>query len=380
MSRGLLGLLAGVVSVCCSCVALAQSVDPRPAAGPEPLLNPLPPDDKPALQKLLDGIAHFNKVEGLSVKLDTQAMQNGHAGFSYDAKLERQLGEQNPGIAANRFSISVMSKGFFASEKAASSNSLVHEGRISYQLFGPGFNVHDADGNARRARSALAFYDDLGRWLDDPANGGVDVTGPEFRKLWQDKLTTKPELDYLTGRKASRYLLLDAHVRNEASQDYEDQQWAAGVGLTTDLAIITGDYSIAKIMDAPFALLRSTDNHFTPQLPRLYLGYDYIPNSQVSGRSALTQDDSFHRMNFEFAWKTSVLDNVDVRISWNLLYELGAPTAIHDAGRDVGSFFQISAEVPVGGGTNVFVEFSEGKLPPTLTESSRVGAGLRVRF
>lgn len=350
----------------------ARQDDPPAEAAPFSLTP-----DQERIGKLLGALSrhlsdYSSKVPGLDLQLDLQALEDGELGADYDVRYQLDLSDPATDLG-NGFSLSLASQGFISTEDESNRDSLVTEGRLSWQLFKTGI---DPGSYARQLDRRAALAQTLDR-LD-----ALDPFDPEDLEKGKAMLREIDEIGpYLAGEKAARFLWLDAHLKSEGSQDFEDHQWAIGAGLATDLAIITGDYSIAKVLDAPFQALRSPTNPFVAQLPRLYLGYDFVTDVDVDAREALTEDGEYHRVNVQAVWKTSILDDVDLRFSWQALYELDAPDAVEDAGKDFASYFEFSAAVPVGmKGAQVFMKFSEGELPPTLRQDTQVGGGLRIEF
>jgi hypothetical protein len=179
----------------------------------------------------------------------------------------------------------------------------------------------------------------------------------------------------------ARFLTVDAHVTSEVDQGFDNHQWAVGAGLTSDLAIVTGTNLLAEWLDAPFTLLRPSGSGWVVQLPRFYVGYDYVSASDIPARQTLTSEDSFSRLTGEVAWMTAILNTIRLRVSWRVYYEIDAPSGIKRAGKDFTSLVSVSAELPIGlTGGSLILKYVDGELPPTLESGSDVSIGFRVEF
>lgn len=312
-----------------------------------------------------------SKVPGLDFTIDLKQLDGGEFGADYDARYEIKLRDpENSG--GDSFSLLLASKGFLTTDDQISPSSIVNEARISWTPFLSNINIGTYAQQNERRKSFANILDQL-----DRLNPLEETELEKGKELLREFREFGP---YFTGDQAARFLCLDAHVKSEGTQDYSDHQLAIGVGLSTDLAILTGDPSLAKLMDAPFRALRSEGNLFVAHLPRFYFGYDYVTDVDVLARQNLTDDDEYHRLNFQAVWKTNILDNADLRFSWQALYEIDAPTAIKQADKEFASFFEASIGIPMGQGNELILKYTDGELPPTLLQDTQIGVGLRVEF
>lgn len=317
---------------------------------------------------LTDAVPLF-EIPGLSIGIDTKSLTSGDVGLDFEALYELPLIGQREGIAGSDLKFSVSSKGYVAltGEDSDSVNSIISEARLSGALFGV-----DRRGPllsyAKRNADTKVLLDEINRL------GGFG--GPPSPRREQ----VEKQLERLM-RPPARFVTVDAHLTSEVDQGFDNDQWAVGAGLTTDLAVVTGTDVLARWLDAPFALLRPRGSGWVVQLPRFYVGYDYVSASEIPARQALTSEDAFSRLTAEVAWMTAILNGIRLRVSWRMYYEIDAPTGIKRAGKDFTSLVSVSAELPIGlTGGSLILKYVEGELPPTLEGGSDVSVGFRIEF
>jgi hypothetical protein len=335
----------------------AEPTTPASTAAPQPA-SPPPADPK---NSPLDGLLYFSTTNGLSIRLDPKTIANsGAIGLDYEVKYERPL-DPDQGIAKSRFDLEIMSSGFIATKKEDSQNSLISELRFAGQLFLAGTHALPPLQQAR-VRDILESYDDP--FAMPPA--------------------VAREYDDLMHSERVRYARFDAHVKHETDQSFHDYQIAGGVGLSSDLGLITGNDWPAKVFDFPFAMTRSAQvaSYFKPRLPRFYFGYDYVDATHNKARSAITSDDSMNRLTLQAAWSTLCFDFVEVRASVQAYYEVDANQAIRAAGKQWTAFSELSAGIPIDSHKRkkIFVKYDFGELPPTLKQSSNVAIGFSIEM
>jgi hypothetical protein len=309
----------------------------------------------------LDGLFYFSSTNGFSVRLDPKTIaDSGVIGLDYEVKYERPL-DPDKGIAKSRFDLEVMSSGFIATKKEDSQNSLISELRFTGQLFLAGTHALPPLQQARVAQ-ILETYDDP--FAMPPA--------------------VVREYDDLMHSERIRYARFDAHVKHETDQSFHDYQIAGGVGLSSDLGLLTGNEWPAKVFDFPFAMTRSAEvaSYFKPRLPRFYLGYDYVDTTHNGARKAITSDDNMNRLTLQAAWSTLCFDLVEVRASVQAYCELDANHAIRAADKQWTAFSELSAGIPVDSHKRkkIFVKYAFGELPPTLKQSSNVAIGFSIEM
>ena len=309
-------------------------------------------------------------IDGLNIDLDLKTLEQGEVGLDYELEYTYPIISTPDGIAGSDMDFKVLSKGYIASEKENSQNSIMSEVRFSGHLSFFGMKK-DKYGSfiARRNKviSILSELEEIDAFKDNDKEKGT--------KLYK-------ELKELLNPKSFRFITVDVHVKDETNQSFNDNQYVIGAGATTDLAIFTGTDRIAKIVDFPFSLLRSRKNTYVTQIPRIYVGYDYVTDSNIDARKELTTEDSFSRLSLQCAWMTNILENIQVRMTWQGYYEIDAPQGIKDADKDVTSLFEISAGLPLkkNESSMVFIKYTDGELPPTVESNSNISIGWRVEF
>ncbi len=320
-----------------------------------------PPAKRPGLT-LVD-------IPGLCVNLDLKSLEDGNIGLDYELEHTSAIlsTKTEEGTATSVLDLQLLSRGYISDDSQNSQNSITAEVRIAGHL--PfGLQKDNCGSYLSRRGQVIALLNEL---------EGVDAfeEKEKFNEL-SEKLKER------MNPKTVRFITLDFHAKTETDQSFDDSQYAVGLGATTDLGIITGKDDLANILDYAFSKLRAKTSQHRAQVPRFYFGYDYVTDSDIEARKALTDEDSFSRLAFEAAWMTSILKDIQVRVTWRLYYEIDAPEGIKGADKDFTSLFEVSAGIPIAADQSAMaiVKYTDGELPPTLEDSSNVSVGLRVEF
>lgn len=310
-------------------------------------------------------------IPGLHVGLDTSALEQGDFAFDYKLELMGNILDPGKGLAGSRMRWSLLSEGYISDDDENAQNSIVGEFRIAGDLLG-----FDRNGSFM-SRGNVFSKEELQHQLLERSQDLDPFGNPAHAARIRELERRADTLGF-----ANRFLSLDFHARAETTQEFDDVQYAFGAGLTSDLALFTGDDLLARLIDAPFRFLRFDDT-WVAQLPRFRIGYDHVSDSSFPERMALTDDTSFSRLSAEVAWMTEVFpQKIQLRTSWRGYYELDAPEGIKNANKDFTSFVELSAGVPLNSERSAMaiVKYSHGELPPTLENSSNVAVGFRVEF
>lgn len=307
-------------------------------------------------------------IEGLNVDIDLKTIENGDIGLDYELEYTYPIVESPEGMAGSDVDFKILSKGYIANEKENNQNSLVSEVRIAGHLSQFGFKRDRYGSFLNRRARVIEILDKL-------------ETIDAFKEKQKGDALYQ-ELKDLLNPETFRFLTLDLHGKYETDQTFDDHQYAIGAGITTDLAVFTGNKLIADILDFPFSLLRSRKNNHIAQIPRIYFGYDYVTESDIEARKELTADDSFSRLALQLAWMTSIFGNIQIRMTWRGYYEIDAPQEIEDADKELTSFIEVYAGLPIkeNESSMIFVKYTNGELPPTIEDSSNFSIGWSVGF
>src|SRR6266540_1121069 len=309
----------------------------------------------------LEGLFYFSSTNGFSLRVEPKTIaDSGAIGLDYELKYDRPFAADTD-VAKSRFGAEALSRGFIATRKLDSQNSLISELRLTGNLL-----LKDNKGplpplQQMRVREILDFPDQFN--LPAPLKR-------EFEELMQSE--------------PLRFATFDGHVKYESDQSFDNSQLAAGVGFASDLNFITGNNWPARFFDFPFALTRSADANqsFKARPPRFYVGYDYVNADQNDARAQTTSDDNLNRLTLQAAWSSLAFDLVELRASVQAYYEVDASRAIRDSGKEWTSFFEISAGIPIDAKKRkkIFLKYANGELPPTLKESSNVSIGFSMEL
>ncbi len=312
------------------------------------------------------GLFFLPDVDGLTFDLEAKTVDTDSSlGFDFDLAFERRIGADE-GIAGTRLSFALESRGYVATNKVSSHNSVVTKARV----WGHIFQVQGREyspAQVARVREILA----------DPALDPLDDAG------------IVPELKEFFANQRGRYLSFDLHAGNEAEQDFSGSQLTIGFGAAFDVETILGarrdgseETALGRLLDMPFALFRDRNAsvHHKSSAPRFYVGYDFIPASDVETRGALTTDDTFHRLQAEVAWGTLVFERLEVKIAGRVYYEPDAPPAIRAADMSFATFAEMTVAFPVdrAASTKLFVKYTTGRVAPTLAGESVASLGFSI--
>lgn len=228
--------------------------------------------------------------------------------------------------------------------------------------------------------------------ISDPSDPN-DEAG--WRKVQQDEDTcwSTHGIDQIVqGEDTAYYYWVDFHAGVEGNQNYSDTH--SLFGLNAAIAV-QPSRTQAKYnpLDWPFRLLRSTfdtESRYVAPYPSLRLSVEKL-NANDAVREQLTSDNEITRATAEVAWQSRVA-NVDRRpvrftFSYRYFYELDAPAAIKDLGRDGYSYMTASLRFPTAllptlqaTQYEFFVAYNKGRLPFDLSQGESVAIGISTNL
>lgn len=248
----------------------------------------------------------------------------------------------------------------------------------------------------QQAKLAFGHYGFLG--------GTVNVLEPEVVKRLNDikqKLAAIEDENELSNSPLWNELTQAMGIRNhyyydftinggwEGTQDFSTNDITYGAQIRFSAKSYSDNNTLARsnILDYPFALIRylsKTDGTVTPYgaaLPIITVGIDLVKPLDDSERKVLTGNEKqFTRFRFEAGFRTLVAIAFNNTIHFNAAYrffkELGAATAIRDAGLHEFSYFTFS----VTGADTYFFSYSYGKLPFDRTADAVYELGFKLNL
>jgi len=175
------------------------------------------------------------------------------------------------------------------------------------------------------------------------------------------------------------FLAWDVDADAETDQTFDDVQL---VGSTQLRAILKPDW-----FDLPFALIRGykTPRDFRNRNagPYFYGGASIVDASKNDSRQAITAgaDDVFTRAHFGIGYRAELLPVTDksviaLELQWRYYHEFNAPAAIRQRNLEDSSYFKATLLFP----GNVFIEYTDGRLPLDVEGASTIGLGWRYQF
>ena len=142
---------------------------------------------------------------------------------------------------------------------------------------------------------------------------------------------------------------------------------------------------LVPYLDLPFELLRGgpPKNWLNRDRgPHFWAGISVVKASENDARTSLTSDHkTFPRLNLGAQYRTELFSisetkSVALELTWRFYYEFNAPEPIKDADLDLTSYFKATVLFP----GNLFIEYTDGKLPTDVEGGSTVAAGWRYSF
>lgn len=330
----------------------------------------------------------------VNLEILPKSLENGELGLDYELSLSRQLTERKtPGAigGTERAFVQFSSVGY---------TQLTEGDEEDDAGGGANGDNANADGNPDSIVTKVAFLysrSTVTRGHSEQYWRGLVNEFWELMEIDEPTPAQEERIKYLerrmagvTGDQVLWLIMPEVHAQVETDDRFNNEQWVGGAGITTDTDIITmlrlgsrtEPFRLHTLLDSPFSWFREGDDWNAAPVV-LYMGLDYVSNSNVEAREALTDDDEFLRPTFQAYWETLVAQDIILTFRWRVFYEIDAPEAIKDADLDLTSFFEVSAEVPVIKNeerTKFVIKYTDGALPPTLGEASTVSVGLKFTY
>ncbi|MCK4414956.1 MAG: hypothetical protein KAY32_15585 [Candidatus Eisenbacteria sp.] len=180
-----------------------------------------------------------------------------------------------------------------------------------------------------------------------------------------------------TGESPARvvgYLSYDLHYRFETTQDVTAKLHAFGLGASAEMPLL------GEILDAVLGVTRSEEPEGRRARPLLlYAAIDLATSEDLLPTyDHLRDDDTLWRGRIELAWRTSILRNQKLTLSWQGEVLFDAPQAIDDADREFNSFFEATLIMPVKNGAGLLVKYVDGRLSPTYEQVAAALLGVNL--
>jgi hypothetical protein len=139
---------------------------------------------------------------------------------------------------------------------------------------------------------------------------------------------------------------------------------------------------IATVFDWPFSWLRSPEQRFRADAPRVYVGYDWVAALDQTDREAVTGNDgtNTHRFNVQVAWSTAILGKVILKVLYVGNYEVSAPSSVSRANRDINHYVDASIRYPITNNLDVIAKYQDGRLPPDFGKGNTASVGFTLQF
>lgn len=182
---------------------------------------------------------------------------------------------------------------------------------------------------------------------------------------------------------------LDAHLKHETVQDFDDNQYAVGIGASAMIPFprmeIEGDGIPLPLLPLAPVLAINRESLAAVQQPWFALSFDYVFNAGDTDRSMFSDDDEFMRLLVEIGWTSEVVaPNTWAYLNFSGWWEINAPGAIKDADRDFRHYVEAGIKVPLQkegtGSPWLIVKFQDGALPPNFGDDTQIKAGISFDF
>ncbi len=173
------------------------------------------------------------------------------------------------------------------------------------------------------------------------------------------------------------FLAFDLSADLEHDQALTNLQFAGSALLRGKLLV--------PYLDFPFELLRGgpPKNWLNRDRgPHFWAGISVVNASENEARQALTSEhETFPRLHLGAQYRTELFSisdtkSVALELNWRFYYEFDAPEPVEDAELDRTSYFKATVLFP----GNLFLEYTDGKLPADVEGGSTVTAGWRYNF
>jgi hypothetical protein len=331
-------------------------------------------------------------IPGLTLRIDPRnSGSDGGTAFDYFLEYIHDITKSAPG--EYNLEYWVRSEGFINGDSDETPDSQSHEFRLTGN-----YTRREAVGKPDPLQAAEFDRVTWERkmYLKDLKGEGTAAKYIERVREQKGKAEAERQATLLAEDEKKLVVALDAHAKWETGSDMDDRQHSFGGGLTFDSKTLLdslvkgGGKAVTQVLDAPFTLTRGklwnaelTESEQDPALPvRLYLGYDSVAGANTADRATVTDDDSFSRLAAAASWKTLGFKGVEAAVSWKGFYELGAPQAVRDAHLARSSYVEASVSLALDkdAKTRIEIQYTSGRLPPSLVRDTQLTIGLSGNF
>lgn len=338
----------------------------------------------------------------------------GDTTFGVDYSYHRRIYTFLPG-RRTELDLSIHSEGLVVPDKEKSPTRLLEHGvRLSLIDLSPSKRIDNAETEKRRALNREIFQNNYIPWQQDRSDFMDESNAPNERaeaksrmevhfldakrKLanlgeleadieegdWYMRETPDaPAMDFgeflmqdvVLPRKV--FLSFDFDGDLESDQSFSDMQ-LVGSGLLRGQLVV-------PFFDYPFALIRGykePKSHLNTGGPYFWGGAGLVdPSSNQTRREMVGDDDIFGRAEAGAFYRTELFGfsetkTVSAELSWRYYHEFDAPHAIEEANLDETSYFKATILFP----ENIFIQYTNGKLPLDVERSETVSGGWRFSF
>lgn len=348
----------------------------------------------------------FELIDEKNVKVDIspQTSDSGNIGFEYVASCQKSMIKAKDGIASSSLGVNLQSSGTIMKDSSENNNQIVSKISLIGDFVSSGdFGTLEERAIFREKLNQLskAMYKQITRVKEvkkQIAQNEKETTNPlqlanknaplllqkeKALKIYND---LEEKYDKLVDQSDFESKLISLHLNagQESDQKLENNQFVVGIGISSNFTFIgTSAYNtLSNIIDFPFKLLRHSMSEYNPKLPLLYIGFDYVTDSEFEQRKELTDEMDFTRLNAEIAWQTLILRDILLGVRWEGYSEINAPQEIKDAELDNTFFVEISARVPLKGDETkeLFIKWIDGEKPTTVDVDKAVVMGFTWKF
>ena len=255
-------------------------------------------------------------------------------------------------------------------------------GVINRKYFRPWQKLAEKEAKTDDDRAAMTdLYNSAKTDLEPYGELLVGPNGQQW-ELRDERGNTKGFINALYDRVVKRrvvYLMADLNAEAETDDRFTDAQLVGSASLRAKLEM--------PFLDFPFEMLRSGGGRPKSFLnrkggPYIWGGIGLVDPSNNDTRKAIAlEDDTFLRAHVGLFYRTEVLSldaekSVALELTWRYYHEFDAPRGIRQEKLDETSYFRVTLLFP----KNLFIEYTNGKLPLDVQNAETIMGGWRYNF